>query len=715
MNSIMPFIVMGFTSMLLQITVLRLLLSTFSGNELDIGITLSFWLIYVGLGSFTGRRIRFKHAFTCSFILVALLAEPTVLTIRAIRPALSLEHGEIVSFISIILSTAVSLFPLCFVIGLQFPLAVSYSRRYDSVPEGSNTAGKVYGLEAIGAFIGGVLFTFVIASRIGAIELCLLLSLLNILIAVYVSGKIPIALFLIVPISFYAMFYKIEASIPWRGIGPSQIMESKYGEIAVIKIREQSSIYVNGQLFYTYPDLPTEELKTHLPMALHPSPSKILVVGGSPGTLKEFLKYPVDGIDFIELDPKMVETSLKLLLIQEDRDAVKDRRVRIMVKDGRRYIKRLKRPTYDLIFLNLPQPSTAGINRFYTTDFFKETKGVLNKDGILVITIPQSTGYIGRSMQTASGSIYNSVKSVFRHVEVTAQEYGGLFASGAAINIDPKILENSFIQRGIITRHFNRYVFRDAFFPFSVDYVKKRLDDIKIINTDLRPSAYIYNLILWSEIHGGEILKYLLNVRGWHIVPILIIALMVISFSVFKRKRRVIYYSIFTTGFSGMSFALAVILVYQAVYGYVYEMIGILTATFMIGLWVGTILTRQPKRALKMLFYLELMTVILAISSPLFFKAEPFFYLLIFLSGTMAGGQFNTANLSMGEPEAAGRLYGIDLIGSFSGAFIPSIIFIPLFGVFNILLLIAALKAVSAVMIYLLPQIIHKNGSNKPR
>jgi CDP-diglyceride synthetase len=130
----------------------------------------------------------------------------------------------------------------------------------------------------------------------------------------------------------------------------------------------------------------------------------------------------------------------------------------------------------------------------------------------------------------------------------------------------------------------------------------------------------------------------------------------------------------------------------------------------MIGLWAGTILTRQTKRALRMLFYLELMTVILAISSPLFFKAEPFFYLLIFLSGTIAGGQFNTANLSMSEPEAAGRLYGIDLIGSFSGAFIPSIIFIPLFGVFNILLLIALIKAVSAVMIYLLMEINPKNA-----
>ena len=74
----LPFIVMGITSMLLQITVLRLLLSTFSGNELDIGITLSFWLTWVGLGSYTGSKIRIRHVFTLSFILIALLALPTV-------------------------------------------------------------------------------------------------------------------------------------------------------------------------------------------------------------------------------------------------------------------------------------------------------------------------------------------------------------------------------------------------------------------------------------------------------------------------------------------------------------------------------------------------------------------------------------------------------------------------------------------------------------
>lgn len=701
MNLSISFVVMGFTSMLLQITVLRLLLSTFSGNELDIGITLSFWLIYVGLGSFTGRKIKLKNAFAFSFIVVALLAQPTVVAIRLIRPVLSLNHGEVLSFAYTIFSTAVSLFPVCFVIGMQFPLAVSYSARNDSIPRGSIAAGRVYGLEAIGAFIGGVLFTFIISSRISAIELCLLLSILNILMAIYVSRKIIILLVLILLLSFYAVFYRIEASLPWRGIGPSQTVESKYGEIAVIKVGEQSSIYGNGQLFFSYPDLPSEELRTHLPMALQPIPSRILVIGGSPGTLREFLKYHAEGIDFIELDPKIIKVSSGLLST-EDRDIVKDRRVRIIIEDGRRFIKRLKRPAYDLIILNLPPPATGSINRFYTTDFFKEAKSILKHDGILTITIPQSTGYIGRSMQTSNGSIYNSLKSVFKHVEVTAQEYGGLFASEDSINTNPEILEERFVQRGIITRHFNQYIFRDAFSPFGVDYVRKRLDDIKLINTDLQPSAYLFNLILWSEIYGGEILKYLLKIRGWHIVSILIIALIIISFSIFRRKRRIIYYSIFTTGFSGMSFVLVILLVYQSIYGYIYEMIGILSATFMVGLWAGAYLTRQTKRALRILFYLELMTITLAVSSPLFFRAELFFYLLILLSGIISGGQFSTANLSIGEPEEAGRLYGLDLTGSFLGAFIPSIVFIPLFGVWYALLLIAGIKAVSAAMIFVL-------------
>ncbi len=139
--------------------------------------------------------------------------------------------------------------------------------------------------------------------------------------------------------------------------------------------------------------------------------------------------------------------------MEEDKEALKDRRVRIIFDDGRRFIKGVKQPGYDLVVLNLPQPSTASINRFYTTEFFGEVKKVLKKHGILSISIAQSAGYMGRSMQRANGSIYNSLESVFGHVEVTAQEYGSLFASDTGIEINPAVLEERFAQRAITTKY----------------------------------------------------------------------------------------------------------------------------------------------------------------------------------------------------------------------------------------------------------------------
>ena len=692
LKTFLPFIIMGFTSLLLQITVLRLLLSTFSGNELDIGITLSFWLIYAGLGSLFGRKMKFKHAFAISFVLLAFLSQPTALAIKAIRSVLSLEPGETVSLASTILSTAVTLFPLCFIIGLQFPLAVSYAG-------GRDAAAKVYGLEALGAFIGGIGFTFIISSRMSSLDLCLSLSFLNILLAAYLFKRKTFAILFVIPMIFYFGVHRIMSTLPWHGGDVYRTAESRYGEIAVIKVGGQSTIYAGGHLLYSSPDLQSEEMRTHLPMTLHPSPRRILVIGGSPGTLKEFLQYPVEKVDFIELDPKIIEVSRELLSADDDKNALKDRRVRIIIGDGRRFIKEMDKPAYDLIVLNLPQPSTAGINRFYTSEFFQEAKKVLKTDGVLAISISQSTGYIGRRMKMANGSIYNSLKYIFGHVEVTAQEYGSLFASETAIDINPVILEERFVRRAITTKYFNQYLFRDVFSPMNVEYVRQRLDEITFTNTDLQPSAYLYNLMLWTEVHGGKVLQYLIGVRKSHIFLIISVMLVFVSILIFRKKNPVIYCSVFTTGFSGMSFMLSGILAYQALYGYVYEMIGILSAAFMIGIWIGTVLIKHLQRAVKTLFYLELLTVALAVVAPVFFKPEFLFFILILLAGTVTGSLFTAANAWRGDAGAAGRLYGMDLAGSFLGAFIPSVVIIPLFGVSQALLLVAIIKVFSAVMV----------------
>ena len=110
-------------------------------------------------------------------------------------------------------------------------------------------------------------------------------------------------------------------------------------------------------------------------------------------------------------------------------------------------------------------------------------------------------------------------------------------------------------------------------------------------------------------------------------------------------------------------------------------------------------ITGRKEKSLTVLFYLELFTVTLALAAPFFFKAQLFFYGVIFLAGLFTGGQFTSANLSIDAPDTAGRLYGIDLIGSCIGAFVPALILIPLFGIIYTLLLIALMKIVSAAMI----------------
>jgi len=684
------FIAMGFTSLLLQITVLRLLLSTFSGNELDIGITLSFWLLFVGLGSYAGRKISARQAFALSFLLVAVLILPTALAIKAIKTVLALEPGETVSFPSLIASTAVVLFPVCFSLGLQFPLAVSFSGE-------KHAAGKIYGLEAAGALLGGILFTFILSSRIEAFSLCLALSILSVIVGTFISKNKFFILVIAVPLLFHTAFYRSAQSLPWQGVRLAYTVESKFGEIAVIKIGSQSSVCSNGQLLFTYPDTQTIELKTHLSMSLHPSPSRILVIGGSIAIIRELLKYPVEHIDFVETDPKIIQVS-QGLLDADDRRAIQTPNVSLIAEDGRRFIKRGTQ-SYDLIMLNLPPPSTAGINRFYTIEAFGEIKRALQKEGILVVPTPPAAGYIGRSMQTANGAVYNSLKTVFPHVALTAQEYGYLFASENELDTATGNLENRFRDRGVPTTYFREYLFRDIFSPFGPEYVRQRLSEISFVNTDLRPSAYLYNLMLWSEVHGGEALRYLLSIRLSYMLLAEALLLSLMAILLFGRKNRVVYFSVFSTGFSGMTFTITIILTFQAFFGYIYETIGLLSAAFMAGLWLGTFLTSRVKNALNTLLILETLTVLLAVSSLLFFKSEILFSMLIFTAGVLTGGQFNTAGLSLAEAGAGGKLYALDLFGSFLGAFIPAIIMIPLFGVFWTLFSVALIKAFSALMI----------------
>jgi spermidine synthase len=691
----LPFLALGAISLLLQITVLRELLTVFSGNELDIGITLSLWLVSVGAGSFAGSKLRVKDAFGYSFVLVSFLALPTLLGIKLIRPFLSLAPGEAASLGATFLSTAVALLPLCFALGLQFPLAVT-------ARGGREPAASVYALEAAGAFLGGLLFTFVLSGRAGPEGLVFSLCAVNILVASCVLRRKAAVVFLAVPLAVYLGSGAVDRYLSEKsGIESVKEVQSRYGEIRVTRLEGQLNVYQAGHLLFSYPDPQTDELQAHLPMSAYPGagPGRVLAIGGSPGIIREFLKYPVK-VDYVEIDPVLVETSLELL-DAGDSLAVRDERVRIITEDGRRFIKSLAAPLYDIVVINLSEPSTANMNRFYTEEFFGEVREAMRDGALLTLTLPTSSGYVGRRMQLANGSVYNSLRGVFGHVGVSTEEYGLLTASERPVDLAPGALAQRFSERGISTHHFRPYVIKDAFSPLRRDLLKGRLGVVAERNTDLRPAAYLYNLMLWAEMHKAGILNAVLGL-GEYSAAALVLAFLVYAGVVFRKRRRTLYYSMLGAGYAGMAFMLAAVLSFQAAFGYVYEMFGLLSAVFMVGMALGSHLMRG-RGFIKTLLGLELGTALLALAAPVFFSAEALFYLFSLLSGVITGAVFASVNMCMkpGEPGmTGGRLYAVDLLGSFGGASLTALIFIPVLGIRESLYVAAAVKLLSAILVW---------------
>ena len=87
------------------------------------------------------------------------------------------------------------------------------------------------------------------------------------------------------------------------------------------------------------------------------------------GTINEILKYRVKSLDYLELNPAMIEVG-EMFTSNVIRDSV----VNIINRDARLYIKKQNERKYDVVLINLPDPNSAQINRYFTLEFFEELK-----------------------------------------------------------------------------------------------------------------------------------------------------------------------------------------------------------------------------------------------------------------------------------------------------------------------------------------------------
>ncbi|MFC1770129.1 hypothetical protein ACFLZI_03655 [Nitrospirota bacterium] len=689
LRAYMPYVLIGFVSMLMQITLLRELLSVFVGNELDIGITLAVWLLAVGFGSIVGIRLEFRKAFGLSFIFAGLLIVPAIFSISYIRSILGVVPGELIPLGLTILSIAAILSPLCVFFGAQYPLAVKQLKEFHA----TGSAAIVYGLESIGAFVGGVTFTFVLAGRQDVWTIALVLGILYIAFGAYILGKRVYILLLIIPIALWVL--RAEAPEQW----PGEIVErvqSRYGEVIHTEHEGQQSIYSSGNLVFTYPSTLEAEIATHIPMVVKPDAHDVVLLGGPSEMLREYLKYDLGLISYVESDPVLLEVMKRTV---KGRDAVPFNSGRVIQAslDGRRYIKSLPAGSIDLLSITLPPPSTAMLNRFYTREFFSEVADVLRSDGVLSIRVPSSSGYISRYMRDSNGAVFNALTEMFKYVEMSTEEYGFLFASDSVINTDSILMAKRFTDSGVETAVLHASMVEDAFAPMRIELHRKRLASAESINTDSRPVSYLHTLQLWADMQKSWFLALVLG-QGKGLAIAAGVLVFVIALALFRRRTPVLMFSAASGGFVTMSFMVVAILGFQALYGYIYEMYGFLSALFMAAVAAGTLFIRNA--SVNRLVIVEIAFALFALLSVMFLGTKGIYIAICIGAGLLGGVQYSLVARSVGKDVThGGRVYAFDLLGAFIGALTVSILFVPVVGIKGVLFLCVWIKLISALLV----------------
>lgn len=688
----------GLAAVIAQTLVIREGLALFGGYELVSGILLCFWLVWGGLGSFIFTKLKLKSNPEKTYaLLLLILGFFAVISITFIRFALkifSLPFGEVISLDRIVLISAISLAPVCLVFGALFPAASKIL-----APE------KVYLLEGIGAFLGGIIISFILIQILPPYGILLIVVFFLTVCAFIMIKKPGLLVFSFVLLLLFTKVNDVEQYSRKTQMGGQNLValrESKYGMIAITKHHAQLNFYINGVYDFSCPDIYTSEEAVHYPLLLHEMPRKVLLVGGGIGNcITQISKHlDIKEITYLEFDPLLFKMGEEYI-----GENLKDfRNLNVIFGDARFFIKNTKEK-YDVIIINLPDPVNAQLNRFYTQEFFAEAKRIMNTRGIVSVRITAPPDIISPLFGQLLNTMRKSLHSSFEHILILPAAKTTYIATDHLIEIEnvADILKSRIRERNLDLTYVNEYFFDYNFTPEKMNYLKNRVEESEgVLNADLKPVCYYFTTILWGGVISGSVRNLFINL--FNLSPWLFLVPLVFVFLFFKR-RSIIYLSVFSIGASEISAEVILIILFQISYGYLYGWIGAIIAFYMLGLALGTLFYMRSywfrKSTTKLLsnvefimgLYFAIIILILFLKLP---SANIIIPILIFFGGFMGGLHFP---LSVGilKRKKAGIVYGVDLIGSSIGALITSIIFIPILGIIFTLFIFVVLNVLVAI------------------
>lgn len=160
--------------------------------------------------------------------------------------------------------------------------------------------------------------------------------------------------------------------------------QSDYQRIDVFDTPEFGRVLaLDGNIMLTERDeFIYDEMIVHVPMAVHPGITKVLVIGaGDGGVVRELTRYEqIKRIDLVEMDELVVEACRQYL--PDNACRLDDERIHIYFENGLKFIRRCEEE-YDLIIVDSNDPFGPSEGLF-TREFYGNCYKALKKDGIMV-------------------------------------------------------------------------------------------------------------------------------------------------------------------------------------------------------------------------------------------------------------------------------------------------------------------------------------------
>jgi spermidine synthase len=683
----------GISSVVTQLLTIREFLTQFQGNEIVIALILFNWLILGGLGPLLARVTtrRFQHATAVSLAWMSMvLGGLAMLQIHAIRHLRDIVfiHGSSVGFYPTWLFTFLIIAPYCLLLGVVLPYSLFVIR----VEHLDYPAARIYITDNIGDITGGALFSFVLVFLVSPLQ-AILLAHLPLFGAIYLLFPVsrrrrpPV----ILSLGLLAAVFVTGVILEERSLTPAEgqltyYRETRYGRITVHKDQEQHTLFEDGVPVFSSQNQSLAEEIIHYPLAgLYPA-DHVLLISAQGGVMGELKKYHIKTVDYIEIDPAVTDVQFRFGLI----DTIPG--LNIIHQDGRAYLSQTSK-IYDAIIVNLPEPGTFQINRFYTHRFFELAKKHLSPGGVLSFSMQGYDNYLAEPQRQKLSSLFNTVNAHFKNIVLLPGQKVFFLCSDGPLTVDiPAALE----RKNIATAYISGFFYGNLT-PQRIQYLNQGMDPSTPMNSDTAP-----------HLMGLMFSQWFAKFQTSPLVFFLILAILATAY-LLKISRE--EYVLFSTGCMTMGSEILVIFAFQIYFGYIYLQIGIIITVFLAGLmpgaWLGNKLQRPDKQALVLTDVLLIAVLVLFIIAMVGFadRLPVSFYLFFgFTVSLVCGFQFPVALFLKGSDNtAAARTFSADLMGAACGTVLTSVVLIPYLGILPAAGALIGLKLVSLVLMWTRP------------